>query len=316
LAEAVVFAMLASYLLSRTLVPTLVMYLLRNHEHESHGEGAKKESSGIFAGLSRLQQGFERWFGRVRDSYHQALSACLHHRRIFITSFLGFCIASMALVFFLGQDFFPPVDAGIFRLHVRGRAGLRIEETARLCDEIEKFLRRQIPKDELVTILDNIGMPYSSINNTYSTSGSIGSSDAEILVSLNSEKHRPTAEYVKNLREELPRLFPGVEFFFQPADIVSQILNFGLPSPIDIQVIGKNQMQSYLIAQGIANRLRHVPGAADVHVQQLMGAPALRLDVDRSRAQQVGLDQRDIAQNLLVSLSGSFQTAPTFWLNP
>ncbi len=319
LAEAVVFAMLASYLLSRTLVPTLVMYLLRNHEHESHGEtphGVKKESRGILSFLAGVQQAFERWFARVRDGYHQALSACLHHRRIFITSFLGFCVASMGLVFFLGEDFFPPVDAGIFRLHVRGRAGLRLEETARVCDEIEKVLRREIPKEELVTILDNLGMPYSSINNTYSTSGTIGTSDAEILVSLNQKKHRPTAEYVKHLREELPQLFPGVEFFFQPADIVSQILNFGLPSPIDIQVVGKNQMQTYLIAQNIANRLRHVPGAADVHVQQLLGAPALRLNVDRSRAQQVGLDQRDVAQNLLVSLSGSFQTAPTFWLNP
>src|SRR5260370_958254 len=222
----------------------------------------------------------------------------------------------MGLVFFLGEDFFPPVDAGIFRLHVRGRAGLRLEETARVCDEIEKVLRREGSQGETVTIFDNLGMPFTSINNTYHPSGTIGTSDAEILVSLNQKKHRPTAEYVKHLREELPQLFPGVEFFFQPADIVSQILNFGLPSPIDIQVVGKNQMQTYLIAQNIANRLRHVPGAADVHVQQLLGAPALRLNVDRSRAQQVALDQRDVPPNLLLSLSRSFQTAPTFWLNP
>jgi CzcA family heavy metal efflux pump len=312
LAEAVVFAMLASYLLSRTLVPTLVMYLLRNHEHQSHASGGR----GIFAFLRSLQQGFESRFARLRDSYHATLAACLHHRRIFIASFLGFCVASMGLVFFLGEDFFPAVDAGIFRLHVRGRAGLRIEETARLCDEIERAVRQEIPQNELVTVLDNIGLPYSSINNSYSTSGTIGTSDAEILVSLNPDKHRPTEEYVKRLREDLPHQFPGVEFFFQPADIVSQILNFGLPSPIDIQVVGRNQDKNYEIAQGIANRLRKVPGAADVHVQQLMGAPALRLDVDRSRAQQVGLEQRDVAQNLLVSLSGSFQTAPTFWLNP
>jgi multidrug efflux pump subunit AcrB len=199
---------------------------------------------------------------------------------------------------------------------MRGRAGLRIEETSRLCDQVEQVLRQEIPKEELVTILDNIGLPYSSINNTYSTSGTIGTSDAEILVSLNQKKHRPTEEYVKHLREELPQRFPGVEFFFQPADIVSQILNFGLPSPIDIQVVGKSQTQNYALAQAIANRVRHVPGAADVHVQQLMNAPALKLYVDRSRAQQVGLDQRDVAQNLLVSLSGSFQTSPTFWLNP
>jgi multidrug efflux pump subunit AcrB len=313
LAEAVVFAMLASYMLSRTLVPTLVMYLLRNHEHESHQAA---NGGGIFAPFKRLQQGFENWFLRVREAYRQALVSCLEHRRIFITGFLVFCVASVGLVFFLGEDFFPPVDAGVFRMHVRGRPGLRIEETARLCDEIEQQLRQEIPKDELVTILDNIGLPYSSINNSYSTSGSIGTSDAEILVSLNQEKHRPTEQYVKQLRKELPQMFPGVEFFFQPADIVSQILNFGLPSPIDIQVVGKSEVQNYAIAQQIANRVRRLPGAVDVHVQQLMGAPALRLSVDRSRAQQVGLDQRDVAQNLLVSLSGSFQTAPTFWLNP
>src|SRR5215470_11484348 len=199
MAEAVVFAMLASYLLSRTLVPTMVMYLLRNHEHESHQSG--KGSGGVFGFLKRLQQGFEDRFARLRDGYHNTLAYCLHHRRIFITSFLFFCVASVSLVFFLGEDFFPSVDAGIFRLHVRGRAGLRIEETARLCDEIENVLRQKIPKEELVTILDNLGLAYSSINNSYSTSGTIGTSDAEILVSLNQEHHHPTEEYVKRLRE-------------------------------------------------------------------------------------------------------------------
>jgi len=314
LAEAVVFAMMASYLLSRTLIPTLVMYLLRGHEHENHGV-AKPAGPGIMGLLRRMQSGFETRFEKLRNSYHETLAACLQYRRVFITAFLAFCVASLGLVFFLGQDFFPDVDAGTFRMHVRGRAGLRIEETARLCDQIENTLRQEIPKEELVTILDNIGLAYSSINNSYSTSGTIGTSDAEILVSLNQDKHRPTAEYVKHLREELPGLYPGVEFFFQPADIVSQILNFGLPSPIDIQIIGKNQAQNYELAQQLANRLRHVPGSADVHVQQLMGSPAIKLDVDRTRAQQVGLEQRDVAQNLLVSLSGSFQTAPTFFLN-
>ncbi|HWZ43407.1 MAG TPA: efflux RND transporter permease subunit [Candidatus Saccharimonadales bacterium] len=315
LAEAVVFAMLASYLLSRTLVPTLVMYLLRGYRHETGGEPVQPERAGMFAFLNRLQRGFEAGFERLRGAYHQALAACLEHHRSFITCFLAFCVLSLGLVFFLGQDFFPDVDAGIFRMHVRGRAGLRIEETARLCDQIENTMRQEIPREELATILDNIGLAYSSINNSYSTSGTVGASDAEILVSLNQQKHGPTAEYVKHLREELPRLYPGVEFFFQPADIVSQILNFGLPSPIDIQVIGKGQAQNYQIAQQIANRLRHVPGAADVHVQQLMSSPALTLNVDRTRAQQVGLEQRDVAQNLLVSLSGSFQTTPTFFLN-
>src|SRR5579864_1553306 len=311
LAEAVVFAMMASYLLSRTLVPTLVMYFLKNHEHEDKF----RVGTGIFAPLKRLQISFERRFEQLRDAYHRTLRSAMDHRALFVTSFLLFCILSMGLVFFLGEDFFPSVDAGIFRMHVRGRAGLRIEETARLCDEVENYVRTKIPKGELVTVLDNIGLAYSSINNSYSTSGSIGTSDAEILFSLNQEKHHPTDEYVKQLREDLPRQFPGVEFFFQPADIVTQILNFGLPSPIDIQIVGKNQQQNYLLAQDMANQLRHVPGAADVHVQQMINSPALRLNVDRSRAQQVGLQQRDVAQNLLVSLSGSFQTAPTFWLN-
>ncbi|HEY6350180.1 MAG TPA: efflux RND transporter permease subunit [Candidatus Angelobacter sp.] len=312
LAEAVVFAMFASYLLSRTLIPTLVMYLLKNYVHD-HGEQDSSLKRGFFR---RFARGFQVRFDRLRNSYVQTLERCLEHRQMVIVCFLGFCIISLGLVFFLGEDFFPEVDAGLFRMHVRGRPGLRIEETARLCDEVEKVVRGEIPKDELVTILDNLGMPYSSINNTYSTSGTIGTSDAEILVSLNQEHHHPTAQYVKRLREELPTLFPGTEFFFQPADIVSQILNFGLPSPIDIQVVGQNIQQDYQIGHRIAGRLRQLPGAADVHVQQLMNGPSLMLDVDRTRAQQVGLSQRDVAQNLLVSLSGSFQTTPTFWLNP
>src|SRR5471032_605461 len=224
LAEAVVFAMLASYLLSRTLIPTLVMYLLKDHEHEDKFN----VGTGFFAPFKRVQIAFERMFERLRDRYCRLLSSAVEHRRLFISCFLTFCVLSLGIVFFLGQDFFPDVDAGTFRMHVRGRAGLRIEETARLCDEIENVIRAKVPQHELVTILDNIGLPYSSINNTYSTAGSIGTSDAEILVSLNQEKHRPTAEYVKELREELPAMFPSVEFFFQPADIVSQILNFGL----------------------------------------------------------------------------------------
>jgi CzcA family heavy metal efflux pump len=311
LAEAVVFAMMASYLLSRTLVPTLVMYLLRGHEHEDKF----KVGRGIAAPFKRFQIGFEHRFERLRETYHRTLHSAMEHRKLFVSAFLAFCVLSLGIVFFLGQDFFPEVDAGIFRMHVRGRAGLRIEETARLCDEVENYVRSRIPKDELVTVLDNIGLPYSSINNSYSTAGSVGTSDAEILFSLNQEHHHPTAGYVKQLREELPKQFPGIEFFFQPADIVSQILNFGLPSPIDIQVVGKDQARNYQLAQELANQLRHVPGAADVHVQQLMNSPQLLLNVDRTRAQQVGLQQRDVAQNLLVTLSGSFQTAPTFWLN-
>ena len=307
MAEAVVFAMLASYLLSRTLVPTLVMYLLRGHEEDSH-----RAPTTIFG---RLQARFEELFGRLRESYRSALEAVMDHRRVFVTAFLAFCLVSGGLTFLLGRDFFPSVDAGQFRLHVRGRAGLRIEETARLVDQVEQEIRREVPKKEVNTILDNIGLPYSGINLTYSNGGTIGTSDAEILVSLN-QGHRPTEEYVRRLREELPRNFPGVEFFFQPADIVSQILNFGQPAPIDVQLSGQSYAQNYGIAQRIANRMRHVPGAVDVHVQQLMDNPTLHLDVDRVRAQQVGLTERDVAQNLLVSLSSSFQTSPTFWLNP
>jgi len=307
MAEAVVFAMLASYLLSRTLVPTMVMYLLRGHEEDSH-----KPPSTMFG---RLQKGFERQFERMRESYREVLTGVMAHRGAFVGVFLAFCVLSGGLALFLGRDFFPSVDAGQFRLHVRGQAGLRIEETARLVDEVEQDIRRNLPKEEVTTILDNIGLPYSGINISYSNGGAIGTSDAEILVNL-SRDHRPTAEYVHRLRDRLSSDFPGVEFFFQPADIVSQILNFGLPAPIDIQLTGQNYAQNYMLAQQLANRVRHVPGAVDVHVQQLMNGPTLHLDVDRIRAQQVGLSQRDVAQNVLVSLSSSFQTAPTFWLNP
>src|SRR5438445_2798247 len=201
------------------------------------------------------------------------------------------------------------------RLHVRARAGLRIEETARLVDQVEQEIRREVPRKEVTTILDNLGLPYSGINTSYSKSGTIGTSDAEVLVSL-SKDHRPTEKYIHELRETLPRKFPGVEFFFQPADIVSQILNFGLPAPVDIQLVGNAYQENYLVAQQIANRIRHIPGAVDVHVQQMMDLPTLHLDVDRVRAQQVGISERDVAQNLLVSLSSSFQTTPSFWLNP
>jgi CzcA family heavy metal efflux pump len=307
LAESVVFAMLASYFLSRTLVPTLVMYLLRGHELDSHNEPRT-----VFG---RFQRGFQRGFEKMRTAYANTLEAIMHHRAAFVTVFLAFCIASAGLAFFLGRDFFPGVDSGQMRLHVRARAGLRIEETARLVDTVEQEIRREMPKGDITTIVDNIGLPYSGINTSYSNSGTIGTSDAEVLVNL-SKDHRPTEEYVRMLRKSLPQQFPGVEFFFQPADIVSQILNFGLPSPIDIQLTGPNYAQNYVIAQQIANRLRHVPGAVDVHVQQLMNDPTLHMDVDRVRAQQVGLTQRDVAQNLLISLSSSSQTSPTFWLNP
>jgi len=307
MAEAVSFAMLASYLLSRTLIPTLVMYIMRGHEHRA----AEPRSF-----LGRFQRGFEQGFARFRARYQQLLETTLNNRRIFALCFLIFCVLSVGLVFFLGQDFFPSVDAGLIRLHMRARPGLRVEETARLCDDVERVLRSEIPQPELQTMLDNIGLPYSGINLSYSSSGVIGTSDAEILMSLDPEHHHPTAQYIHRLRRELPRLFPGVEFFFQPADIVSQILNFGLPAPVDIQVVGADMNGNYEIAQRIANRLRTIPGAADVHVQQMMSLPTLYLDMDRTRINQVGLTAQNVAQSVLVSLSGSFQTAPNFWLNP
>jgi CzcA family heavy metal efflux pump len=307
LAEAVSFAMLASYLLSRTLIPTLVMYIMRGHEHRA---AAPKTFFG------RFQRGFERKFENMRLSYEALLETTIQHRGVFVTGFLIFCLLSLGWYGFLGQDFFPQVDAGLLRLHVRARPGLRVEENARLCDQIEGFLREKIPGGQLETILDNIGLPNSGLNQSYSSNGTFGSSDAEILIALNPEHHSPTAQITKQLREALPQRFPGVEFFFQPADIVTQILNFGLPAPIDVQIVGTDSQQSYAIAQQIANKMRHVPGTADVHVQQLLSLPTLEMNIERTRATQVGLTARDVAQSALVSLSGSFQTSPNFWLNP
>jgi multidrug efflux pump subunit AcrB len=291
LAEAVSFAMLASYLLSRTLIPTMVMFIMRGHEHRA------AEPTNV---LAKYQRKFEHWFEDFRGSYRQLLETTLEHRGLFALGFVAFCFLSLGLVFFLGRDFFPQVDAGLIRLHVRARPGLRVEETARLCDDVERVLRSEIPKEELDTVLDNIGVPYSGLNLSYSSSGTIGSGDAEILISLNPEHHHPTAQYVRQLRRELPRDFPGVEFFFQPADIVSQILNFGLPAPVDIQIVGADMGGNYAIGQNIANRLRQIPGTADVHVQQMMGLPTLYLDMDRTRINQVGLNAQEVAQSVLI----------------
>src|ERR1700690_3252469 len=227
----------------------MVMYIMRGHEHRA----AEPKSF-----LGKCQRRFERGFDRFRSGYQQLLETTLENRGLFSVCFVIFCVLSLGLVFFLGQDFFPQVDAGLIRLHFRARPGLRVEETARLCDEVERVLRSDIPKEELETMLDNIGVPYSGINLSYASSGEIGTGEAEILISLNPEHHHPTAQYVRRLRRELPARFPGVEFFFQPADIVSQILNFGLPAPIDIQLMGADVGTNYTIAQKIANRLREI----------------------------------------------------------
>src|SRR6267142_1652593 len=293
LAEAVSFAMLASYMWSRTIVPTLAMYLLSS-EDEYQAENHIGEKMGFFR---RYQQGFERNFEKFRAGYRGALGAALRSPVLFSVCFLAFCGLSVLLVGVLGRDFFPKVDAGQIRLHMRARTGLRIEETARLADQVNGVIRDTIPKGELTTVLDNIGLPYSGINLTYSNAGTIGSSDAEILVQLKEVRGKPTSMYINDLREKLPQRFPGVQFFFQPADIVTQILNFGTPAPIDVEVTGMNQRGNYLIGERLANQFRHIPGAVDVHVQQAFDNPTLFMEIDRARAQSIGMQSRDIAQN-------------------
>ena len=310
LAEAVCFAMMASYILSRTIVPTLAKYLLKAHdEHEAE---AKKTSRNPFI---RFQQIFERGFERLRNGYHNLLKGAVARPVLFTVVFFVACIASFALFPVLGQDFFPAVDAGQFKLHVRAQTGTRIEETARLCDLVEGSIRQEIPKDELTNILDNIGLPYSGINTSYSNSATIGPADADIQVSL-AEKHRPTDEYVHALRKKLSQQFPGATFYFLPADIVSQILNFGLPAPIDIQVIGRDVEGNRKYADQLLNQVKYIPGTTDLRIQQPFNAPKLQVDIDRTKSQLAGYTAKDVAGDLLVSLSGSFQTAPTFWLNP
>jgi multidrug efflux pump subunit AcrB len=310
LAEAVVFAMLASYLLSRTLVPTMAKYLLRGHEAETLAASQSRNP------LVAMQIKFEEAFERFREGYHGLLERCLHHKRAFLLIFLGGCLASVVfLVPWLGQDFFPAVDAGQFKLHMRARTGTRIEETARLSDLVEASIREQIPPKEIDNIIDTIGLPYSSINLSYSNSAPIGPGDVDILVSL-SKDHRPTAQYVHDLRLRLPQEFPGVTFSFLPADIVSQILNFGLPAPIDVQVVGYDTNGNREFADKLLERVQQIPGVVDLRIQQPFDQPYLHVDVDRTKAQQVGFSQRDVANNLLISLSGSFQTTPEFWVNP
>src|SRR6267143_690115 len=312
LAEAVSFAMLASYMWARTIVPTMAMYLL-SAEDEYQADLHAGEKMGFFR---RYQQSFEHSFERLRGGYRHALTSALDHAWSFSVLFLAFCFLSGGLVFFLGRDFFPSVDAGQIRLHMRARTGLRVEETTRLADQVNQSIHEVIPKRDLQTVIDNVGLPYSGINLTYSNSGTIGTSDAEILVQLKQERGKSTGAYINELRRRLATEFPGVQFFFQPADIVTQILNFGTPAPVDIEIIGANQPANYEIAQRLAGKMTHIPGAVDVHVQQAFDAPTLYMDLDRTRSQYVGMQARDVAQNLLVSLSSSFQTSPSFWLDP
>ncbi len=311
LAEAVVFAMLASYLLSRTVVPTMAKYLLREHDAE---EGEQKRFSRN--PFIRFQLAFESRFEKIRGGYRRMLEFCIANSALFIVLFFVLSMGSAAVLYpFLGEDFFPTVDSGQFKLHLRTRTGTRIEDTAALCDRIDNTIRQVIPKSELVTIIDNIGLPYSSINLSYSNSAPVGPGDADIQVSL-AEKHRPTDEYIAHLRQILPERFPGTEFYTLPVDMVTQILNFGLPAPIDIQVVGPNQQGNLEFAQNLLNQIKYVAGTADMRIQQPYDNPRLQINVNRTMAQGAGLAQRDVAQSLLVATSGSFQTSPTFYLDP
>jgi multidrug efflux pump subunit AcrB len=307
MAEAVVFAMCASYFFSRTLIPTLAMYLLKARQGG--------EPKGRFAFLIRWQAAFERRFETLRTRYKAVLENGIGHPRTVIAIFIVFCLASMTLVPFTGRDFFPSIDTGEIRLHMRAPTGTRIEETARLVDEVEAKIRTVIPKSEEASLLDNIGVPVSGINLTYSSSAPIGTEDADIMIALTA-KHAPTASYVTKLRTTLAASFPGTTFSFLPADITSQILNFGQPAPIDIQIVGRDLTKNRVVANQLLTKLRNVHGLVDAHIQQPGDAPAINIDVDRTKAMQAGLTQKEVAQDLLISLSGSSQTTPNFWLDP
>ncbi len=320
LGEAVIFAMLASYVLSRTLVPTLAMYWLAGDHAKHNAPGGKAGATqkrgnpilGIFGAINRE---FNRRFESFREGYRDLLAMCLRNTRFVVIMFIGFAALSMLLVPWLGQDFFPAVDAGQCTLHVRAKSGTRIEEVARQVDKIEGAIRQEIPKDQLKGIIDNIGLPYSGINLTYSNSGVASAADADILVSLD-EKHDPTAQFVSKIRKRMHRDFPGITSSFPPADIVAQILNFGLPAPIDLQIVGANTAGNAQLANRLAEQISHIPGAVDVRVQQPFDSPRMNLVVDRTEASQLGITESQVASSLIGALSGSTQTNPNFWLDP
>jgi len=306
LAEAVVFAMLASYVLSRTLVPTLSLYWLKKHDHHAEPTGP----------LGRFQAGFEKRFERIREGYRGSLETAESHRGLFAILFFASCALSVALLVpWLGRDFFPYVDGGQIKLHFHAQTGLRIEETARLADGIEDVIRQAIPKQELGSVVDTLGLPYSGINLSYSNTGVIGTSDGDIFVTLNDD-HHPTIDYVRSLRQELRKKYPGVTFSFLAADIIGQILNFGSPAPIDVQVTGHDPQAISTIANDLLGKLSHVPGLVDLRIQQAQNLPQINVNVDRTRANLVGLTQQDVASNLLTALAGSSQVSPTYWVDP
>jgi multidrug efflux pump subunit AcrB len=310
MALSVIFAMIWSFILSRTLVPTMAKYMLHRHVHHEDGEKPPTRNP-----LVAFQRGFEARFERFRDVYHDLLRMALTHRKVFVVCFLGFVGLSFLLVPFLGRNFFPAVDTGQILIHTRSQIGTRVEETANRLADVQKFIRQIIPPDKIDTMADNIGMPISGINLTYSNTGVIGPQDGDIQIKLK-ENRKPTEEYVRELREKLPREFPGISFAFLPADIVSQILNFGSPAPIDIQVRGANTVENFKYANNLLRRVRLIPGVADARIQQSPSSPAFNVDVDRTRAQYVGLTARDVTNSMVVNLAGSSQVAPTFFLDP
>ncbi|HWT38443.1 MAG TPA: efflux RND transporter permease subunit, partial [Paraburkholderia sp.] len=325
MAEAVIFAMIASFVLSRTFVPMTARYLLKPHASQGHASG---ELAAVMAPhgahdhapptrnpLVVFQRGFERRFERVRAGYRVVLGLALTNRRRFVVGFLAIVALSFALTPFLGRNFFPDIDSGEIALHVRAPIGTRVEETADLFDHIEDTVREAIPPDQLTSVIDNIGLPNSGINLTYNNSGTIGPQDGDILISL-AKSHAPTSQYVRELRTELPRRFPGTTFSLLPADIVSQILNFGSPAPIDVQVSGPNQAANKLYANELLHRLARIPGIADPRIQQASTYPQLTVAVDRSRADELGITEQDVTNSVVASLSGTSQVSPTYWLNP
>src|SRR5277367_67411 len=306
LAEAVVFAMLASYVLSRTLVPTLVMMLMDITPQHAHARPTV---------LQRVYRSFNARFEEIRAGYNALLAALMERRRAFAGAFLGFCALSCALVLILGRDFFPSVDAGQIRMHMRLPSGTRIEETTRVADQVEAAIRTIVPASELGTMLENLGVPISGISNSYSNAGAFGTFDGEFQISLN-PGHRPTLEYIEAMRRELPRRFPGAEFIFQPADMVTQILNFGLPAAIDVAFTGEDLRGNYELAAKLVKQIQQIPGAVDTHIHQRLDLPTLALHMDRTQLQTLGLSANDVAQNLLISTAGTAQTSPAFWLDP
>lgn len=315
LAEAVVFAMLASYVLSRTLIPTMVLWFYKNSSYAEHGTQSGASRHPLLKPLVWLQSSFENAFERFRSAYQRALASCLHRRSVFTVLFLLFCAGSTSILPLLGRDFFPTVDSGQIRLHLRARSGTRIEETAQLVEKVEQSIRKIIPANELDGILDNMGIPNSGISLSYSNNGLLGTGDSDILISLK-KGHRPTAEYESMIRRQMAREFPSTLFYFLPADIVSQTLNFGLPAPFDIQIRGRDQNSNRALAARISDRIRSIPGIVDIRIQQPADLPRLQINVDRERASLMDLSEKDVASSVLLSLSGSGQVQPVYWLNP